>query len=872
MPLPSGAILGEYEIVSPLGAGGMGEVYRARDARLDRDVAIKVLPESVSSNPERMRRFEQEARAAAALNHPNILAVYQMGRFEGGSYIVSELLEGETLRERINRGPISQRVAIGFALQIARGLAAAHRKGIVHRDLKPENLFLTKDGLVKILDFGLAKVMEPADTNETQAFAGRTRVGMRLGTAGYMSPEQVRGLPADPRSDIFSFSVILREMLTGAPTFQKPTSVETMAAILNEDPQPVEEKSASIPPGLDRVLHRGLEKDPDLRFHSASDLAFALEALSDPSIASQVSGYTPGRPAPKNRNRLRKVGAGLAVLVLAGVVLAAYLGLRPVSAPTVSNYVQLTHDGVQKSLIGTDGVRVYLNLTTTAVDSLAALDLAGGQETKIALPAADMQAIALSPDGSNFLVIEGKGYPFRGNLWSVPVLGGSPRRLGDAVGTAGAWSADGKQLAYADGSQLYLSTWDGTNARKIATASELIDSIVWSPDGTHLRLSESQGLGPAIGTHSLWEVASDGSGMRQLLAGWHRPPDECCGTWTPDGSVFLFQSGGQIWTLERGGGLLRRPAEAMPLTSSPMTLSSPLVSRDGKNLFVVGATYRGEMTEYDARTKQFVPFLGGISAEYVSISKDGQWAAWVAYPEGTLWRSKLDGSARMQLTSPPMHAVLPKWSPDGKTILFFTFATSATQPATIFTVPAEGGSVTELMPKHTTNQQDPGWSPDGSRIVFSGDQNDAAKAGSKPTIHFLDVASGQVSDLPGSTGMFSPRWSPDGKTIIAMNAYSRTLQLYSFATQKWTQLAEGTFGWVNFSADGQYVYALDFTGTGAVLRVHVPDGRIERVVDLKGFVTTGQWGGSLTLGPNDVPLLLRDRGTQDAYSLDWNER
>lgn len=872
MPLPSGAMLGEYEIVSPLGAGGMGEVYRARDARLDRDVAIKVLPESVSSDPERLRRFEQEARAAAALNHPNILAVYQMGRFEGGFYLVSELLEGETLRGRINRGPIPQRVAIGYALQIARGLAAAHRKGIVHRDLKPENLFLTKDGHVKILDFGLAKVVEPGDPNETQAFAGHTGAGMRVGTAGYMSPEQVRGLAADPRSDIFSFSVVLREMLTGTPTFQKATSIETMAAILREDPQPVENPSVAIPPGLDRVLQRGLEKDPDLRFHSASDLAFALEALSDPSIASPMSGYTPAGLQKKRQTPVRKVWGGVAVLVVTGLGLAAYLGLRPVPPPSVSNYVQLTHDGVQKSLIGTDGVRVYLNLTTTAVDSLAALDLSGGQEARIALPSADMQAVTLSPDGSNFLVVEGKGYPFRGTLWSVPVLGGSPRRLGDAVGTAGAWSLDGKHLAYADGSQLYIAAWDGMNARKMATATQLIDSIVWSPDGNHLRLSESEGLGPSIGTHSLWEVATDGSGMRQLLAGWHKPPDECCGTWTPDGRVFLFQSSGQIWTLERGGGLAHRQIQAIPLTSSPMTLSSPVVSRDGKKLFVVGATYRGELTEYDARSKQFLPFLGGISAEYASVSRDGQWAAWIAYPEGTLWRGKVDGSQRMQLTSPPMYAVLPKWSPDGKTIVFFTFAKSATQPASLYTVPADGGSVTELMPQHKSNQQDPNWSPDGSRIVFSGDQNDAANAGGKPTIHFLDVATGQVSDLPGSVGMFSPRWSPDGKYIVAMNAYSRTLKLYSFATQQWTQLAEGTFGWINFSADSQYIYTLDFTGTGAVLRVHVPDGRVERVVDLKGFVTTGQWGGSLTLGPDDAPLLLRDRGTQDVYSLDWNER
>src|SRR5208283_3986527 len=280
-----GTKLGEYEVKSLLGSGGMGEVYRARDSRLGRDVAIKVLPSFASADSERLRRFEQEARAAAALNHPNILAVHQMGSYQGAPYLVSELLEGETLREQIKRGRLAVRKAIDYGVQIARGLAAAHEKGIVHRDLKPENLFVTKDGRVKILDFGLAKLTQPQSGSENSALTltKGTEAGMVMGTAGYMAPEQVRGQTADHRADIFAFGAILYEMLAGKRAFQKPTSAETMTAILNDDPPSISQITTNIPPALQRVVHRCLEKNPEQRFQSASDLAFALDALSERS-------------------------------------------------------------------------------------------------------------------------------------------------------------------------------------------------------------------------------------------------------------------------------------------------------------------------------------------------------------------------------------------------------------------------------------------------------------------------------------------------------------------------------------------------------------------------------------------------------------
>src|SRR5271163_3596085 len=291
MALTSGTKLGPYDIQSLIGAGGMGEVYRARDARLNRVVAIKVLPRSYSADTDRLQRFVQEARSAAALNHPNILSIFDIGEENGAPYIVSELLEGQTLRERIRSGSLSSRKAIDYALQVARGLAAAHEKGIVHRDLKPENLFVTHDERVKILDFGLAKLTRPENNSGAEAptVQVNTEPGQIMGTVGYMSPEQVRGKPADHRSDIFAFGSILYEMLSGQRAFRGETPADTMSAILKEEPDELAESSRNVPPALERMVRHCLEKNPAQRFQSAGDLAFNLEALTESSVASSAS-------------------------------------------------------------------------------------------------------------------------------------------------------------------------------------------------------------------------------------------------------------------------------------------------------------------------------------------------------------------------------------------------------------------------------------------------------------------------------------------------------------------------------------------------------------------------------------------------------
>ena len=851
----------------------MGEVYRARDTRLNREVAIKVLPGFSSPEPDRLRRFEQEARAAAALNHPNILAVYQMGVYEDAPYLVSELLEGETLRERLKRGALPLRKVIDYGLQIAKGLAAAHEKGIVHRDLKPENLFLTKDGQVKILDFGLARLTQATPSSFSQApHEVETLPGLMMGSMGYMSPEQVRGSGADHRSDIFTFTAVLYEMLTGQRAFQRATSIDAMSAILNEEPLPLTQVKPNLPVGLEKVLQRGLEKNPEQRFQSASDLGFALESLSDVSHSTFVAARRSEREkAAQPRGKL--IASIVIVLVVVGA-LTAWMWMRPIAEPQVANYVQLTHDGVQKTLVGTDGSRIFLTMGDGGKEETAAIPVGGGEPTRISMPTADMIPVDLSSDGSSFLVVDGAGYPTTGPLWSLPVLGGSPRRLGDATGHTAAWSADGKQMAYANGSDVFMANADGSGAHKLTTMKNFVSGLAISPDNAELRVETEEisqsGSSVVVGERTMWSLAATGGNPLPLIAEWPNTRNECCGQWTEDGKYFVFQSQGQIWALARSRGAFRKRTQPVQLTSSPMQLQSPLLSKDKKKLFVVGMTFRGELTSFDAKTGKPSLYMGGISADWMESSRDGKQVVYVSYPQGDLWKSNVDGTDHVQLTFAPVRPVLPRWSPDGQTILFFEFPGGPNHPGKMYEIPAAGGAPHPLLPNDNQNEQDPTWSPDGKRIAYGEDANDANRV-SGPAIKVLNVQSGDISMVPGSEKMFSPRWSPDGSHLAAMSSDSSRLMIFDFQTEKWREIGKGTLSWLNWSRDGQYVYMKDLTAKGTVERIRVTDGKVEKLADLGNYVFTGLGGGSVSVAPDGSALLLRDRGTQVVYALDWIE-
>jgi Tol biopolymer transport system component len=372
-------------------------------------------------------------------------------------------------------------------------------------------------------------------------------------------------------------------------------------------------------------------------------------------------------------------------------------------------------------------------------------------------------------------------------------------------------------------------------------------------------------LGPRSGTNTtseLWEVSIAGTNLHPLFPGWHTPTDECCGKWTADGRYFVFQSQGQIWSLRENNGFLQQASRTpVQLTTGPMTLSAPVPSKDGKRLFVVGAIVRGELVRCELKSGQLLPFLSGLSAQDVSFSRDGQWVSYVLYPEGTLWRSKLDGSQRLQLSYPPLYASMPSWSPDGKQIAFSDISTGKTER--IYLVSPESGGPQQLVPNDAESQIDPGWWPDGGKILFS------SIPPYTTSIRVLDLKSHQISALPGSEGLFSPRLSPDGRYVAALTSDSLSIRLFDFVGQKWLELFKGSAAYPSWSRNGQYIYFLHWPDDPSVLKVRIRDGRVDRVVDLNNFRMTGYFDFWMGLASDDSPLLLRDTGTQEIYALDW---
>src|SRR3984893_10749302 len=857
MALISGTRLGPYEILALVGAGGMGEVYRARDTQLGRDVAIKVLA-NLSPDPEQLRRFEQEARAAAALNHPNILAVHQMGTYEAAQYLVSELLEGETLRKQIKRGRLPVRKAIDYGVQIAHGLAAAHEKGIVHRDLKPENLFVTNGGRVKILDFGLAKLTQPREASQIGAstLTAGTEPGMVLGTVGYMAPEQVRGQAADARSDIFAFGAILYEMLAGRRAFKAATAADTQSAILKEDPAEFAALPVKVPPALERVVRRCLEKMPEQRFQSALDLGFALEAVSDSGVA--LEGAAPVQDAPRSWGWV----AGAVAIVLG---LGFLLWWRtPPPVPQVENVAQLTDDREPKatfSALASDGSRVYFNEGQSGGWRVGQGSVAGGDTAPVNTSIADPILTGIAPDSSALLTLAGSGDIRAGQvmadlvpLWLVALPAGNPRAAGDLKTCFAEYFPDGQHIVYAGGTAIFTADSDGSNSHKLA---DMAGSIEWpsvSPDGKHIRFTV---IGDNLSL-SLWEIAADGSGQRELLKDRQESSAECCGKWTADGRYFIFMSlrlgRWDLWALPEGRSLFHGSArKPVQLTSGPLSYYQPFPSRNGKTVFAIGSKQRGELIRYDAKRKEFVPFLAGISATDAMPSRDGEWVVYLSYPEHTLWRSRLDGSDRLQLTYSPLRAVFPHISPDGTRVAFGSWNRKLGFNA--YVVSMQGGASQKIV----QDAESPTWSPDGNYLVF--------ETGSFE-IYTIDLRTGKTSKVPGS-GKTGPFW-PTQDSLVAASEDGGKLLLFDFKTQKWSELATGPF--INWfpSWDGKYLYCEKSDSSGSkAFRIRLSDGHMEPVADLSGVrrVEDENWGTWLGVASDGSLLLTRNVGIQEIYAI-----
>ena len=874
-----GQTVSHYRIIKKQGGGGMGVDYDAEDTRLHRNVALKFLPDNLAKDPQSLARFQREAQAASALNHPNICTIYDIGEAEGKAFIAMEFLDGMTLKQLLRGKPLDLEKLLDVSIDIAAGLDAAHSQGIIHRDIKPANIFVTKIGHTKILDFGLAKVSPSAvslrgasvDQGETLSIDDPflTSPGTTIGTIAYMSPEQVRGKDLDARTDLFSFGVVLYEMATGILPFRGDTAGVISNAILERPPVPPSRLNPEVSPKLEELIHKCLEKDCEVRCQSASELRADLKRLKRDTESSKSQPVQSASSVASARGLASRWWIWAATLVIAVAAILGIIWLRtPLPPLRILATKQLTHDSVQKARLMTDGSRIYFAESLGPSYHLAQVSVAGGEVAVIKSGILPYFLSSISPDSSELLVTQNNPQ-INDPIWAIQLPVGSPRRIADLTGHDPAWAPDGR-LLFGRGNDIWIAEHDGGYPRKLITTPDLPGAFQFSPDGIHFRFSLGN-LTTSIS--SLWEARLDGTGLHDILPGWNKPPAECCGKWTPDGKYFVFLSthnnASNVWVLPEKASFGRTVSQVpMQLTTGPLQIYDVLPARNGKQLFVIGTQLNGELVKFDMKTSQFVPVLGGISAGDVDYSRDGSWITYVLYPEGTLWRSRVDGSERQQLTHPPMQAALAHWSPDGRQIAFS--ATLPGKPWRVFVISVDGGSPQPISSSEES-QTDPTWSADGQTIAFG---HTAQEEGDKSYIGMFNVKSRQITRLAGSEGTFGPRWSPDGKYIVALPDDNSSLKLYDAQAMTWKKLLQrpDLVGYITWSQDSTSIYFDTLvTEQPAFYRLRVRDGKLDRIVDLKSYrlfpipFGPGSWSG---LAPGDTPLFVRDISTSEIYAFD----
>jgi Tol biopolymer transport system component/DNA-binding winged helix-turn-helix (wHTH) protein len=598
---------------------------------------------------------------------------------------------------------------------------------------------------------------------------------------------------------------------------------------------------------------------------SAHQIRLETKELDPEAPAKPVP--LPDGPPPSTRRRGLLYGGAISLLVL----LAAAVVYRLISSPPprVLGFTQVTHDGRTKGDIFSDGERLYFDELQGDHFVVGQVSVAGGETSILPTPFANVVIRGITPDASALVVNSFQGTSKDLEAWSVPLPSGPPRRLGDLFDGSVDWSPDGKQMVFSKGGDIYVARSDLSDPRKLATPGNPVYRLRFSPDGRSLRFELTD---PRNGSSSLWQMARDGGALRPLLPGWNNDPHECCGDWTPDGKYFLFQSfrdgRSSVWALADKSSWVSGPAKLVQLTNGPLDFESPLVSKDGKRIFMIGSQPRCELVRYDGKSG-FAPYLDGGSIRDLAFSADGKWVAYVSVPEGQLWRSRVDGSDRLQLTSAGLSAGLPRWSPDGKQIAFM-----GTKPKTdwlAYLISSDGTGLHELVPGANAGY-DPGWSPDGKSIVLT--LNAAGTPGFNPdgpgiAIYHLDTRT--LSLLPGAKQLFAPRWSPDGRYIAALTDDSLKLMLFDRVSQQWQDLVSLPIGYPSWSHDGQYIYFdTTLSEDAAFFRVRISDHRLERLFSLKGLRQFwGPFGSWTGLTPDDSPLLVRDASSQEIYVVDW---
>jgi eukaryotic-like serine/threonine-protein kinase len=865
-----GRQLGSYHILSLLGAGGMGEVYRARDLRLGREVAVKILPAAFSRDEDRLRRFQQEARATGQLNHPNIIAVHDVGAHDGSPYLVSELLEGQTLRQRIAGRRLPARLAIEYGTQMAQGLAAAHEKGIVHRDLKPENVFVTKDGHVKILDFGLAKLIGEHAGNDATVTGEGTQPGAVLGTPGYMSPEQARGFTADYRTDIFSLGTLLYEMLTGQAPFRRGTAADTISAVLHDEP-PEFSGAVSVPPALDRIVLHCLEKDPGARFQSARDLAFALDALLPLARSS---------PPPGVRGPGQGIRAGLAGLALvAATGIGVLLGLRaaPEEPAHDARVIRLTDlAGLEEfPAISPDGRAVAFTAGVGGTRQIFVRLIAGGAPLQITRGPIDHQFPRWSPDSSSIVYFSpaARG-EMQGAIWELSALGGVPRRVTASLGggadvsfvdgrlaffrlaeariqlvTAPAdaseaevlaqfapemyylhprWSPDGRWIAFQRGDgirfDLFVVPASGGQLRQVTDDNSTISGFAWRPDSTGIIYSSSRGSTmPYLPTSSLWQVRLQDGTVRPVRSGENSyvHPDIA-----GNGPVVFgrMRMATDIWkfpvagppdeNVRRGIRVTHQTGQVLTPTAGPGDREVAFLSDSGgrANVWVIdveSGDLRQITYERDPDVSIGLPVWSPDGSSIAFLSTRGN-------PGLTfgIWLVNPDGSNLRSLVNPGLG---PAWSVDGRWLYYSTRAGPAPADVVMKKIPAEGGTAVDVTAERLRNVI----GSDGDTVYYTFER---PLVDGSPEFEIRGVRAGNapfrvLARIPASRvpmwQIVNPALSPDGQWLAQAltDGFTTNIWALSTSTGEWRQITD--FGHrptfiarrVSWSSDGRYILA-----------------------------------------------------------------